>query len=173
MIAGPTDEDPQECSKLRSLSRELKISKNIIFIDGVVLEGYQNDDGTYYALKDLATVAKMFWFLPGQLYDSFGEAVGEAPSFKLPICVSGYEAFDQVYGEKGVWALKMDDREVDLPNRALAERVFDIIYNSNKYTQRVEENYARVCKYFSPNKLEQMLKKFDISRNFEQPGLAS
>lgn len=167
VIAGPADEDPKEFYKLTKLCSSLGVQKNVIFANGLVLEGYKKGKETYYSVKDAAAYAKMFWFFTGQLYDSFGEAVGEAASFKLPISVSGYDAFQQVYGENGFWATILNDKfGQDIPDLNFAEKVFDVIKNGYKYQALLENNFKLCQRYFSSSKLEKLLHNFNVDKSF-------
>ena len=108
VVSGPTQEDPAEFEKLRSLEQSLSIAGQVVWADGMlglstgVIDPPKQTDR--FSIRDLLSEADLSSFLTTYDYEGFGMPPGEAMAMGVPYIATTYELYHEVYGSKGAVA---------------------------------------------------------------------
>ncbi|WP_306749698.1 glycosyltransferase [Saccharothrix yanglingensis] len=137
-VAGDVDEAPGEHARLVELASRLGVRERVVF--GGWLTPYDTRLEGRYSVRDLLAHADLVTFLTSYDYESYGNPISEAVASGTPYATSRYELYDAVYGDRGFRAPVLDVRVHDLPTRAFADEVAELITNEGKRAEVVESN---------------------------------
>lgn len=164
-VSGPTEEEPGEYRRLSKLQKDLGVSDQVVWIDGLMpfnphLSG-DGSDASRFSVGDLLAESDMSSFLTSYDYEGFGNPPGEAMAASVPFISTTYELYHDVYGCKGAIAplLPIDrssNSDDPIPDN-FVESVIHLLRDLDHREQVVARNLEVVHRHFSLDALRVQL----------------
>jgi glycosyltransferase involved in cell wall biosynthesis len=167
VVAGLTQEDPEEFKMLRALEHRLSIAGQVVWADGLLPLNANTLDPSRQterlSVLDLLSEADLSSFLTTYDYEGFGMPPGEAMAMGVPFISTTYELYHDVYGSKGAVAplLSIDARSA--PGDPIPEDFVDwtlrTLTDPGYRTEIIQRNYEVVRRFFSMDALARQLRE--------------
>lgn len=154
-VTGPTQEDPGEFERLRSLERTLSIAGQVLWADGLLPFNPLMIDSAVqtgrFSVRDLLSEADLSSFLTSYDYEGFGNPPGESMAMGVPFIATTYELYYEVYGSKGAIAPLLPIDRASSPAEPIPESF--IIWTlraltDTEYRAQIARRNLEVCQRF-------------------------
>ncbi|WP_256577704.1 MULTISPECIES: glycosyltransferase [unclassified Pseudomonas] len=143
VIAGDPQEQPAYFEQLQQLAAQLQVEPFIKFI-GSLPHADMCHTPEAIRIEDLYHACDLVSFLTSWGYDSYGNPVGEAISHQRCYITTGYEYYQEVYGQYGFEAPVMAvSQEADgLPDEAFVHAVYHLLNDPPRRQAIAQKNFA-------------------------------
>lgn len=167
VVSGPTQEDPDEFEKLRSIEQNLAIAGQVVWADGMLSLSTAVFDPAMqadrFSVHDLLSEADLSSFLTTYDYEGFGMPPGEAMAMGVPFIATTYELYLEIYGSKGAVAPLLPIDSSSSPDDPVPE--FFVEWTMRALTDAAyraeirDRNLEVVRRFFSMDALEAQLRE--------------
>lgn len=167
VVTGPTQEDPDEFQKLRTLERTLSIAGQVVWANGLLpfhsATMAPNVRGDRFSVRDLLSEADLSSFLTTFGYEGFGMPPGEAMAMGVPFISTTYELYHDVYGSKGAVAPLLPIDRNSTPDDPIPEFFLQwtlrVLTDAAYRVEITKRNYEVVRRFFSIGSLATQLRE--------------
>jgi glycosyltransferase involved in cell wall biosynthesis len=166
VVAGLTQEEPEEFEKLRSLEQGISIAGQVVWADGLpalnadMAEPAERADR--FSIRDLLCEADLSSFLTTYDYEGFGMPPGEAMAMGVPFIATTYELYHEVYGSKGAVAPLLPIDRGSSPDDPVPESFVEwtlrALTDAGYRAEILDRNRAVVRRFFSMDALATQLR---------------
>lgn len=155
VIAGDTDENTEHVAYLQKLVTMLGVAACVRFIGPLQHDclAVKKEAGT---IEDLYHASDLVSFMTSWDYDSYGNPIGEAISARRCYITTGYEYYEEVYGQHGFIAPVMDISATDdrLPDKKFILEVYQLLNNKPEMLRIAEINFMLGKQVLSNNVID-------------------
>ncbi|WP_210267722.1 hypothetical protein [Sinorhizobium psoraleae] len=130
VVAGDSHEDHVHYQELKALGKKLNIGPFIKFI-GLLQHEDTCSPEHKNSIEDLYYSCDLVSFLTSWDYDSYGNPIGEAISFKRCYITTSYEYYSEGYGQYGFEApvMAISEKRDGLPDEAFVNGLYEFLNN--------------------------------------------
>ncbi|WP_083338361.1 glycosyltransferase [Ensifer sp. LCM 4579] len=142
VVAGDPHEDYAFYQELTALAKNLNIGSFVKFV-GPLQHEYNQTHKNTKTISDLYYSCDLVSFLTSWDYDSYGNPIGEAISFKRCYITTSYEYYWEVYGQYGFEApvMAISEERDGLPDEAFIGDVYQFLKNKRLMTEVAQRNF--------------------------------
>lgn len=162
-VAGDPHEDHDFYQELTALAKNLNIGSFVKFI-GSLQHEYTSAQKNTKTVSDLYYSCDLVSFLTSWDYDSYGNPIGEAISFKRCYIAISYEYYWEVYGQYGFEApvMAISEERDGLPDEAFINDLYQFLNNKQLMNDVAQRNFNIGKQVLSDNVID--ILDFDYSR---------